>query len=160
MKYLILALLASTASLQLQASDPHEGYAIVRSDTVFGKIQINFDAGSITVRQDSINRMFVSGVERIILLNKQRDTYLSHDGESKSMFLKILVDGSVPLLEFETRLYTLTNGQLIRIEDEKNLYDIFGKRDVKDFVFLRNIAVDERQGIKEVFEYFNTYISY
>lgn len=86
--YFIFTCLLFSTLTDAQAGDPEEGYAIVRSDTIYGKIVINFDSGSILVRQDSVNRMFLTDIEQVTLLNDERETFVPVENGDKSVFLQ------------------------------------------------------------------------
>lgn len=151
----VLTLILLSAITDAQAHDAENGYAIVQSDTIYGKIQINFEAGSILVKQDSINRMYLLNIQQVTLLNDQRDTYIPVYNEDRTTFYKILVQGDYPLLGTDDAYFTLVEGNAYQILEERDLYDVFGKRDVKDYIFLRNIQLEEERGIVDVFRYFN-----
>ena len=156
MKLSILILFLCTSFISVAYNETQEGYAIIRSDTIYGQIKIHFETGSITIKQDSINRMYLSGIERVILFNKQRETFIFYQIDQRSTFLKVLVDGSYPLLELSSEHYTLIQNQLIRLENEKSLFKLFGKKETKDYLFLRNISLDN-DGMIDVFRHFNKY---
>lgn len=141
--------------LDAQAGDPADGYAIVRSDTIYGKIKINFDTGSIMIQQDSVNRMFLSGIELVRINNEDRETYLPISSENRTVFYKVLVHGETPLLQAREIFFTHVNGEVTPITEEKDLYNFFDKRAVKDYIFIRNIQISEENGMKDVFSYFN-----
>jgi len=153
---LVVAFVLFSGIIDAQASDPYDGFAVVRSDTIYGKLKINFDAGSILVKQDSINRMFLSGIELITLLNEDRETYIPIDQEGKSVFFQVLVQGDQLLLEYEDSFYTFVEGELLEILEEKDLYDLFGKKEVKNYIFVRNIILSDTRGMMDVFNYFNS----
>jgi len=46
------------------------------------------------------------------------------------------------------------------IIDEKVLYNIFGKKAVKEYVFIRNISIDNREGLMDLFGHFNHFNNY
>ncbi|MEQ8628503.1 hypothetical protein [Ekhidna sp.] len=158
--FFIVILVLTSGLLDAQANDPEDGYAIVRSDTIYGKVKINFDSGSILIQQDSINRMFLSDIEQVTLLNKQRETFIPIYEEGNTTFYKVLVAGDYPLLEAGELHFTLVEGNVIQISEDKDLYDIFGKRDVKDYLFLRNIQIADKSGLVDVFRYFNKHESF
>lgn len=141
------------------AYSQHDGYVVVKNDTIYGEIKINFEGGSIIVKQDSINRMFLSDVESVTILNETRDTYLTFMLEGKINFFQVLVRGSHPLLEHEDELYLVLDKSPKRINDEKVVLDLFGKKEVKDYSFVRNISTTERAGLIDIFRYFNNYIN-
>jgi len=151
----IIALVLFSGLSEAQAGDPDDGYAIVRGDTIFGKIQINFEEGSILIKQDSVNRVFLTDIQQITLWNEKRETYIPIKEDNKTIFYKVLVQGDFPLLQAGELLFTLKEGSVIEIRSEKDLYGLFGKRDVKDYVFLRNIQLAEVGGMVDVFRYFN-----
>lgn len=162
-KLIIIILLAFVSGItDAQASDPIEGYAIVRSDTIYGKIQINFDAGSIVIQQDSVNRMYLSGITQVTLINKTRETFIPFSTDDNTTFYKILVDGEYPLLEDGELFFTLADekNEIIQISEEGDLYDFFGKKHVKEYIFMRNINLSDRTGIVDVFNYFSKNNSY
>ena len=138
-----------------------DGYAIVNSDTIYGKVDINFNSGYIMVKQDSINRIFVSDVQKVVLLNNARDKYVTWEKDGKINFFKLLVDGKVPLLENEDNLCIVKDNKVVRIENEKDIYDILkeDKKELKNYVFVRNISIEEKQGVIEVFRYYNKSIA-
>ncbi len=156
MKYLIIIVLITTFSQshQTYSGDP-EGYVIVKSDTIYGRIKVNFDNGTITVKQDSINRMFLTDIHRIIINNKERDMYTPVTLNGKNTFYKVLVDGKYPLATSEGVYFVLANSIPFSIRSEKDLYDFFGKREVKEYIFLRAIDIKEQDGLMDVFQYFN-----
>ncbi|WP_424960962.1 hypothetical protein [Ekhidna sp.] len=158
--FFIVILILTSGLLDAQAHDPEDGYAIVRSDTIYGKVKINFDSGSILIQQDSINRMFLSDIEQVTLLNESRETFIPIYEEGNTTFYKVLVPGDHPLLEAGELHFTLVEGNVLEIRDDKDLYDIFGKRDVKDYLFLRNIQIADKNGIVDVFQYFNKHESF
>ncbi|WP_462249781.1 hypothetical protein [Ekhidna sp.] len=156
MKYLTIIILitAFNPSHQTYLGDP-DGYVIVKSDTIYGRIKVNFETGTITVKQDSINRMFLTDIHRIILNNKERETYILVTLNDRKTFYKILVDGKYPLATSEGVYFALVNKIPFTINSEKDLYEFFGKRDVKEYIFLRAINITEQEGLMDVFQYFN-----
>ncbi|WP_425391550.1 hypothetical protein [Ekhidna sp.] len=157
---LIIILILISGLLDAQANDPEEGYVIIRSDTIYGMVKINFESGTILIQQDSINRMFLSDIEKVTLLNEHRDTYIPIYKEGNTTFYKVLISGDHPLLEAGELFFTMIKGDFIRVSEEKDLYDIFGKRDVKDYIFLRNIQLSQSGGMIDVFRYFNKHESF
>lgn len=133
------------------------GYAIVQNDTIYGKIQINFDTGSVVVKQDSVNRMFITNIQSITLQNDSRDTYYVFDINHKNEFFKLIVDGDQPLLKKEDAYFTLKAGLPIALIEEKLLYQLFGKKQVKEYAFIRNLTISEKAGLIDLFKYFNEY---
>ena len=156
----VIALILISGLLDAQAKDPEEGYAIIRSDTIYGMVKINFDSGSILIQQDSINRMFLSDIQQVTLLNEDRETFIPIYKEGSNSFYKLLVQGEHPLLESGDLFFTMNKGNVIQVMDEKDLYDLFGRRDVKDYIFLRNIQVSKESGMVDVFRYFNKHESF
>ena len=151
----ILKILAICFSMSYSlANDAQNGYAVIQQDTIFGIIKINFNAGSVIIKQDSLNRMFLSGIECITLLNERRDTYYAYQMDARTTFFKALVYGKNPLIELDNSLYCVIDGVPTLI-DEKGLFSIFGKRKVKEYVFVRNISLQEREGLIDLFSYFN-----
>ena len=146
--------------IDAQANNPEEGYAIIRSDTIRGMVKINFEAGSILIQQDTINRMFLSDIEQVTLLNDKRETFIPVYTDEHTTFYKVLVKGDHPLLEAGEMLFTTFEGNIIQINEERDLYDLFGKRDIKDYIFLRNIQLTEINGMIDVFRYFNKHESF
>ncbi|WP_420578401.1 hypothetical protein [Ekhidna sp.] len=156
----IITLILISGLLDAQAKDPEDGYVIIRSDTIYGKVKINFDSGSILVQQDSLNRMFLNDIQQITLLNENRETFIPIYEEHHTTFYKVLVSGDHPLLEEDESFFTMIEGNVIQVKGDKDLYDVFGKRDVKDYVFLRNIDLSDVRGMIDVFRYFNRYDSF
>ena len=155
-KIFIIVLILLSRLSDAQANDPEEGYAVIRSDTIYGQIKINFDAGTITVKQDSINRMFLSDIKLITLLNNERETYLPMIENEKTSFYRLLVKGEYPLLKSsDEAFYTSIEDHIIAIEEEKDLYDLFGKKEVKNYIFIRNIDLTNEIGLQDVFRNFN-----
>lgn len=141
------------------ANDPlyTKGYAIIKGEKIFGQIHINAEGGSITVKQDGINRMYLVGIEKVVLLNATKDEYIVKEEEGKLTFFKLLVDGSVQLLEKNSELVAAKGEEMIILDDEKSLYQALKeeKKDIKDYVFVRNISTEERSGMVEIFQYYN-----
>ncbi len=158
MKYfLIFSIVIVFKSFSHSQSDADNdwGYAIVKADTIYGIIDMNFDSGAITIKQDSINRMYLDGIERITLLNEQRDTYLPVSLENRNTFFKVLVDGKYPLITSAELNFALIDSKPIIIKSEKDIYQLFGKREVREYIFLRALDIKEKQDLIDVFQYFN-----
>jgi len=136
------------------ANGQDSGFAIVNKDTIYGDVKINFDSGSVIVKQDSINRMFVSGIESVTFLTKSRETYYPFQIDSKIRFFKALVTGKKPLIERDGVAYCVFDGSLTVIE-ERTLFQIFGKKKVKEYVFIRNITITDREDLIDLFRHFN-----
>lgn len=156
----IIILTLISGLLDAHAKDPEDGYVIIRSDTIYGKVKINFDSGTILVQQDSLNRLFLNDIQQVTLLNENRETFIPIYKEHHTTFYKVLVSGDHPLLEEGESFFTMIAGNVIQVKRDKDLYDIFGKRDVKDYIFLRNIRLTETNGMIDVFRYFNRYDSF
>lgn len=157
MKCLLLFALCILTSTVFYAHEPEDGYAIVENDTIYGKygkVKINFDSGSVIVKQDTINRMFLHGIKSITIDNRSRDTYLVSEVNNKNQFYKIVVEGSSPLMEKDGVLYCLMDGIPTEVHD-KNLYSLFGKKSVKTISFLRNISLQKEDDIIDLFNYYN-----
>ena len=132
-----------------------DGYAIVRTDTIYGKIEINFSTGAILVRQDTLNRMFLTGVKQVTLLNEQRETFVPYQKNEKTTFYKLLVDGEYPLLEGAETFYSIADQNLVVVQEQEDLYDLFGKKNIKDYIFIRNVDVSSRNELMDLFDFFN-----
>jgi len=63
----------------------------VKNDTIFGKIKINFAGCSITVKQDTINRMYLEDIKVVTILNESRDTYYTYSIGDKNTFFKAVI---------------------------------------------------------------------
>ena len=132
-----------------------DGYAIVRSDTIYGKIEINFSTGAILVRQDTLNHIFLSGVKQVTILNEHRDTFVPYRKNEKTMFYKLLVDGEHPLLEGAETFYSIVDQNLVVVQEQEDLYDLFGKKNIKDYIFIRNVDMYARNELMDLFDFFN-----
>ena len=77
--------------------------------------------------------------------------------EGKSVFYQVLVQGKQLLLEHNDSFYTFIEEELIEIQAEKDLYALFGKKEVKNYVFVRNIILSDAHGMMDVFNYFNSH---
>lgn len=150
--FLFLILIVET-----KANDPQLGYAIVRKDTVYGKIKINFDSGSIVVKQDSVNRMFFNDINLVRIFNETRETYIPFAHREKTVFYSVLVLGTKPLLMHENVFFTKVDDELVALEDVTDLYSLFGKKNVKEYVFIRALDVESKTGLIDLFAYFNEY---
>lgn len=157
LKHLVFLVYLSYQPPVSYTADPNEGYVIVKSDTIYGKVEVNFDSGSVFVKQDSINRMFLSGVERVTFLNENRDSYLPVVFDGRRTFYKILVDGEHPLVTSNGVYFTLVDKVPVHVAKEKDLYDLFGKQNVKNYIFVRAVSLTGEEGFMEVFQYFNTH---
>ncbi len=104
--------------------------------------------------------MFLNDIQQITLLNENRETFIPIYEEHHTTFYKVLVSGDHPLLEEDESFFTMIEGNVIQVKGDKDLYDVFGKRDVKDYVFLRNIDLSDVRGMIDVFRYFNRYDSF
>ena len=157
MKQVILFLIVIIISgiSEAQAKDPQDGYAIVRSDTIFGKVEINFDRGSVMIYQDSVNRFFTSNIELVTLLTEDREVFLPISDEKHTTFYRLLVHGKNPLLELNGSLHSIYDHEVVPLVDEKTIYELFGKKRVKEYVFVRNLDIATRAGLLDVFRYFN-----
>lgn len=156
MKYFLICLIASLIlSIQTQSGDLNSGYAIIKSDTIYGQIELNFDSGYITVKQDSVNRMFIDGIDRVTLLNDPRETYVPVSLGNGKTFYKLLFEGKYPLVTSAGIYFTIMDNKLHRITLEKDLYDLFGKRAVREYIFLRALDIQNQQDLVDVFQYFN-----
>lgn len=151
---LILILTFIFVATSAFATDLQEGFAVVKKDTIYGIVKINFEAGSIIIKQDSINRMFINGVESVTFFNENRDTYYTYSIDSKIKFYKAIVTGKNPLIEQGGVLYCVVDNYPTVIE-QKNLYLLFGKKKVKEYAFVRNLSLDEKEGLIDLFSYFN-----
>lgn len=156
----IITLILISGLLDAQAKDPEDGYVIIRSDTIYGKVKINFDSGSILVQQDSLNRMFLNDIQQVTLLNENRETFIPIYKEDHTTFYRVLVPGDRPLLEAGELFFTMIEDNVIQVKEDKDLYDVFGKRGVKDYIFLRNIRLSETNGMIDIFRYFNRHDSF
>ena len=136
------------------AKAQNDGYAVIKSDTIYGEIRINFDGGSLIVKQDSVNRMFFRDIEVVTILNESRDTYYTFVIDGKNTFYKAVIPGEHPLIEKDGALLCVFEDYPTVIE-EKTLYSIFGKKEVKDYVFVRNISIEDREGLLDLFGHFN-----
>lgn len=149
---ILLSLMVNLARAETQ----NDGYAVIKQDTIYGTIRINFDAGNITIEQDSVNRVYLSGIESVTLFNETRDTYLGIQEDQRTTFYKILVKGNPSLLEKENHYYCKRGSEVVAI-DLKLLYDLFGKKQVKDYAFVRNISLESGAGLIDLFRYYNSY---
>ncbi|NQZ78756.1 MAG: hypothetical protein HRT61_21970, partial [Ekhidna sp.] len=131
--------------LEAQANDPADGYAIVRSDTIFGKVSIDFDHGSVMIYQDGVNRHFAADVELVTLLNDRREVFLPILEQGKTTFYRMLVNGERPLLELNGQLFSTLNDKTLPITDEKSVFQLFDKKKVKNYVFVRNLNLVDRE---------------
>ncbi len=157
MKHFLFVVIVLFSASKLKANDPGDGYAVVKTDTIYGKIKINFDAGSVIVKQDGVNRMFLSDIESVTMLNESRDTYYTYSIDGKTKFYKALVVGSKPLIEDEGVLYCVLDDYPTVIE-EKTLQSLFGKKELKEYVFVRNLSLNNEEDLVDIFRYFNSYL--
>ncbi len=132
-----------------------DGYAIVKADTVYGEIEINFSTGTVFVRQDTINLMFLTGVQQVTILNEHRETFVPYQKNEKTTFYKLLVNGEHPLLEGAETFYSIVDQNLVVVQEPEDLYDLFGKKNIKDYIFIRNVDVSARNELMDLFDYFN-----
>lgn len=154
--YLIGVLFASHASHCGQNDVTSYGYAVVHSDTLFGDISVNFKAGHITVSQDSIRRMFAYGIQQVTLLDGKRMTFIARVIDGKNRFFQLLVDGNYQLLKAENQYFATIKGQLLPINEEADLYAVFRRRTVKNYLYIRDLDLNKEPDIIDVFSYFNT----
>lgn len=158
MKFLI-ALFVCLSFFSTKASSQNEGFAVIKNDTIYGKIRINFTGGSVIIKQDSINRMFIQDIKVVTLLNETRDTYYTYVVDGKSSFYKAVILGENLLIEKDKTLYCVYEGSPTAIE-EKILYNLFGKKAVKEYAFIRNISLSDREGQIDLFSHFNNFNDY
>ena len=147
-----------SAVTKAQSHGPLKGYAIVRADTIHGDIEMNFDIGSVMVHQDSINRMFMSEITQVIIFAQEKEVYIPVQQDEHTVFSKVLVSGEKQLLEIANEFYGQQEEELIKLEDIKSLFEFFDKKSVKKYVFVRNIQIEEKEGLMDVFNYFNSHL--
>ena len=156
MKVIVTIFLLLIFELSAFATEAQEGFAVVKRDTIYGIVKINFSAGSVVVKQENVNRMFIDGIESVTFLNETRETYYTYSIDSKLEFFRAIVTGENPLIEKDNILYCLLENQPAQIQ-EKVLYSIFGKKKVREYAFIRNISLTEKEDLKDLFSHFNDY---
>ncbi|MEM9896094.1 MAG: hypothetical protein AAF789_06965 [Bacteroidota bacterium] len=132
-----------------------QGFAVVNGDTVAGFVIVNQDAGTILIQQEEVNLMFYRNISRIHLkLNEEKIFETMHIDE-KPILAERIVDGKRPLYEYDKSLYTIQSGFAFQIVEEKDLYQFFNRKDVKNLIFVRAFDFSKREDVISIFEILN-----
>ena len=144
-----------------QFTEKQPGYAIVNGDSIKGMLAINFSANSIRMDVDDNILMFFSGIEKVVLTSSNEIyTVMKFDGNS--MFFKKVVEGKLPLYERNEEYYSMNSEELIMVDREpKNFFALFGKKkkEVRDYAFVHNISLKQKEEVITVFKYYNNEFS-
>ena len=160
MKLSLFALLLFFLSIAYTQDPSYEkGYAVIRGEKVEGNIKINVEGGSISIKQEGINKVYLLDIDRVVIQTEGGELhYVTKEVEGKSAFYKLLVDGNIQLLEKNSELVASRDQDVIILDSEKIIMDVLKeeKKEIKDYIFVRNVSIAEKEGIVEVFEYYNT----
>ena len=160
MRFSIFLILTSSLSIALSQNTLYgKGFAVIRGEKVEGNISINVEGGSISIKQEGVNKVYLLDIEHVVI-NGEADElhYVAKEVDGKSTFYRLLVDGDIQLLEKNRELMASKNQDVILLESEKVILDVLkkDKKEIKDYIFVRNVSIREKQGIVEVFQYYNT----
>ncbi|MEM6829441.1 MAG: hypothetical protein AAGA66_15235 [Bacteroidota bacterium] len=143
--------------LVAQYSEKQNGIIVANGEEHQGLIALNLESNTVLLDEGTQNRMFHEGIEKVTI-DQSRDTYVMASFNGEKALFRMVVTGSVPLLERFDLFFSYLNEELIQLgDDEKVFFSVFGraKKDIKDYAFVRNISSREPGGIANIFEYYN-----